>query len=115
MPAQPLSWRQLEKGHFAPYGRRRTDVATAQPNTRADRALTRGDVAQALGDDEDTAISAIMALNPTYGEFHTALAWALGESDVMGEERRPLDGKAKQIYDILAADELWLADLSGRT
>jgi hypothetical protein len=90
-------------------------VATAQPNTRADRALTRDHVAQAIGDEEDTAITAIMALDPTYGEFHTALAWALGESDVMGEERRPLDGKAKQIYDILAADDLWLADLSGRT
>jgi hypothetical protein len=72
------------------------------------RALTRSDVAHALGDEEDTAITAILALNPTYGEFHTALAWALGESDVMGEERRPLDGKAKQIYDILAADEIWL-------
>ena len=90
-------------------------MATAQPNTRTDRALTRDDVAQALGDEEDTAITAIMALNPTFGEFHTALAWALGESDVMGKERRPLDGKAKQIYDILAADDLWLADLSGRT
>ncbi len=87
-------------------------MATAQANTHRDRALTRSDVAQALGDDEDTAITAILALNPTYGEFHTALAWALGESDVMGEERKPLDGKAKQIYDILAADEVMLADLS---
>jgi len=90
-------------------------VATAQPNTRTDRALTRDDVAQALGDEEDTAITAIMALNPTFGEFHTALAWALGESDVMGKERRPLDGKAKQIYDILAADDLWLEDLARRS
>jgi hypothetical protein len=90
-------------------------VATAQPNTRTDRALTRDDVAQALGDEEDTAITAIMALNPTFGEFHTALAWALGESDVMGKERRPLEGKAKQIYDILAADDLWLEDLARRS
>jgi hypothetical protein len=89
-------------------------VATAQPNTQRDREITRSDVAHALGDDEDTAITAILALNPTYGEFHTALAWALGESDVMGEERKPLDGKAKQIYEVLAADEVWLADLSRR-
>jgi hypothetical protein len=90
-------------------------VTTAQLNTHRDRALTRSDVAHALGDDEATAITAILALDPTYGEFHTALAWALGESDVMGEERRPLDGKAKQIYDILAADEVWLEDNSRRS
>jgi hypothetical protein len=89
-------------------------MATAQPKPNTDRALTRGDVAHALGDEEDTAITAILALDPTYGEFHTALAWALGESDVMGEERRPLDGKAKKIYEILAADEAWLEDLARR-
>ena len=84
------------------------------PASQRDRALTRSDVAQALGDDEDTAIAAIMALRPTYGEFHTALAWALGESDVMSEERKALDGKAGQIYEILAADDVALVDSSGR-
>ncbi len=92
-----------------------SNVAMVQPNSQRDRALTRSDVANALGDDEATAITAILALNPTYGEFHTALAWALGESDVMGAARRPLDGKAKQIYDILAADEVWLEDLARRS
>ena len=87
-------------------------MATAHLNT--DRALTRSDVAQALGDEEETAITAILSISPTYGEFHTALAWALGENDVMGEERRPLDGKAKQIHKILAADVAWLEDLSRR-
>jgi hypothetical protein len=84
------------------------------PASQKDRALTRSDVAQALGDDEDIAIAAIMALRPTYEEFHIALAWALGESDVMGEERKALDGKAGQIYEILAADEVSLADSAER-
>ena len=87
-------------------------MATA--HLRTDRALTRSDVVLALGDEEDTAITAILALDPTYGEFHTALAWALGENDVMGEERRPLDGKAKKIHKILAADVAWLEDLARR-
>jgi hypothetical protein len=87
-------------------------VTTAHLNT--DRRLTRSDVAQALGDDEDAAITAILALNPSYDEFHTALAWALGENDVMGEERRPLDGKAKKIHKILAADVAWLEDMARR-
>ena len=84
------------------------------PASQRDRELTRSDVVHALGDDEDTAIAAIMALGPTYGEFHIALAWARGESDVMGEQRKALDGKAGQIYEILAADEVSLADPSGR-
>ena len=79
-----------------------------------DRALTRRDVVNALGDEEDAAVTAILALSPTYAEFHTALAWALGESDVMGEERRPLDGKAREIYEILTADEAWLEALADR-
>jgi hypothetical protein len=82
--------------------------------SQRDQTLTRSDVAHALGDDEDTAITAIMAIEPTYEEFHTALAWALGESDVMGEERKALDGKAMQIYEILAPDDVSLADPSGR-
>jgi hypothetical protein len=90
-------------------------MRTARPHPYADdRALTRRDVVNALGDEEDAAVTSIMALNPSYAEFHTALAWALGESDVMGEERRPLDGKAQQIYDILTADEAWLEALADR-
>jgi hypothetical protein len=52
-------------------------------------------------------IAEIMVLNPTYEEFEIALAYAQGESDVMGEERHPLEGKAKQVYDILTAAEAW--------
>lgn len=32
----------------------------------------------------------------------------------MGEERRPLDGKAREIYEILVADEAWVEALADR-
>jgi uncharacterized protein with GYD domain len=72
-----------------------------------DRGVSLHDVAAALGEGDESAIADIMALNPTYEEFEIALAYAEGESDVMGEERHPLEGKAKQIYDILTAGEAW--------
>jgi uncharacterized protein with GYD domain len=72
-----------------------------------DRGVSLHDVAAALGDGDESVIAEIMVLNPTYEEFEIALAYAQGESDVMGEERHPLEGKAKQIYDILTAGEAW--------
>jgi uncharacterized protein with GYD domain len=72
-----------------------------------DRGVLLHDVAAALGDGDESVIAEIMVLNPTYEEFEIALAYAQGESDVMGEERHPLEGKAKQIYDILTAAEAW--------
>jgi hypothetical protein len=32
------------------------------------------------------------------------VAWAAGESDVMGAARQPLAGRAAQVYEIIAAD-----------
>jgi uncharacterized protein with GYD domain len=72
-----------------------------------DRGVLLHDVAAALGDGDESVIAEIMVLNPTYEEFEIALAYAQGESDVMGEERHPLEGKAKQVYDILTAAEAW--------
>ena len=33
------------------------------------------------------------------------MAWAMGESDVMGELRHRLDGTVASVYDILVAEE----------
>ncbi len=40
------------------------------------------------------------------------MAWAPGESDVMGELERPLEGAVARGYDILTQDEAWLEDRS---
>ena len=89
-----------------PAGRTSVKVSAPQGNG-LDRGVSLHDVAAALGDGDESVIAEIMVLNPTYEEFEIALAYAQGESDVMGEERHPLEGKAKQIYDILTAGEAW--------
>jgi len=38
-------------------------------------------------------------------ELEEAVAWASGEDDIMGEERKQLSGRVGDIYDILTADE----------
>ena len=86
---------------------RASDRLSAPQGDGPDRGVSLHDVAAALGDGDEMVTAGIMALNPTYEEFEIALAYAQGESDVMGEERQPLEGKAKQIYDILTADEAW--------
>lgn len=79
-----------------------------------EQRVSAHDVAAALGNGSEAAIADIMAINPTYEEFEIALAWAQGESDVMGEERHPLEGNAKQIYEILTAEEAWQEDAEAR-
>lgn len=86
----------------------RASVSVSAPQGDSiDRGVSLHDVAAALGDGDEMVIAEIMALNPNYEEFEIALAYAQGESDIMGEERHPLEGKAKQIYDILTAGEAW--------
>jgi uncharacterized protein with GYD domain len=86
---------------------RASERLSAPQGDGLDRGVSLHDVAAALGDGDESVIAEIMVLNPTYEEFEIALAYAQGESDLMGEERHPLEGKAKQIYDILTAEEAW--------
>lgn len=62
-------------------------------------------VRRLCGDVVDWKINAIPGTGASYEDLEAAIAWAAGEDDVMGEERRPLTGAATQVYDILAADE----------
>ena len=62
------------------------------------------EVRRLVGDIESIRIDEIVATGATLAEIEVALAWAAGESDVMGEERRPLAGRAAQVYEIIAGD-----------
>ena len=42
---------------------------------------------------------------PNAEELEKSLAWASGESDVMGDLERPLAGVVAQLYDILMTGE----------
>jgi phosphoglycolate phosphatase-like HAD superfamily hydrolase len=67
--------------------------------------LTPQDVKQIVGDLDDAKIAAILATDATVEELEEAAAWASGESDVMGELERPLEGVVATVYDILLAGE----------
>jgi hypothetical protein len=74
------------------------------------RKLTQQDVRDIVGDLDDTKIAALLAVDATAEELEEAAAWAAGESDVMGDLERPLDGVVARLYDILTADEEFLED-----
>jgi hypothetical protein len=67
-------------------------------------ALTHSQVRELVGDILDAKVVAIIDTEATFEELEEAVAWASGESDVMGEAQRPLAGPAANIYEILTID-----------
>jgi hypothetical protein len=63
------------------------------------------EVARITGPIDAEKIAQILAARPTAEELEEAVAWAAGESDVMGELERPLTGTVARLYDILTAEE----------
>ena len=74
------------------------------------RKLTHDLIPTIAGEMADAKIAAILATEATVEDLEEAVAWASGESDVMGEERLPLSGLASVVYDILTADEAYEDD-----
>lgn len=67
--------------------------------------LTRGRILHIVGDIDDAKVAAIERLGASLEELEEAVAWASGETDVMGEARLPLTGRVAELYDILSADD----------
>ena len=66
---------------------------------------TSSDIADILGPMSDTRRTAIIAVGATIEQLEEAAAWAAGESDVMGQLRRPVSGPVAAVYDIITAVE----------
>jgi hypothetical protein len=66
--------------------------------------LTYDEVLRLCGDLQDSTAQAIVNSGGSVSDLEIALAWAGGEDDVMGEERKPLEGIPAVIYDILSRD-----------
>ena len=84
------------------------DPATRLPKgseTSQREVITAEMVRASLGDVGDAKLAALLAAEATVEEFEEAIAWAAGESDVMGELEKRLDGAAALVYDILTAEE----------
>lgn len=74
------------------------------------RKLTHELIVGITGETSDAKVAAILATRASVEDLEEAVAWASGESDVMGEERLPLSGLASAVYDILTADEAYQDD-----
>ena len=73
------------------------------------QGLNHDEIARILGALHDPAadikVAVIQATGATRDELEQAVAWARGESDVMGEERIPLSGVVARLHEILTADQ----------
>ena len=72
--------------------------------------LTHDLIVEIAGETSDAKLAAIIGTGATVEDLEEAVAWASGESDVMGDERLPLSGLASAVYDILTADEPYAED-----
>jgi hypothetical protein len=68
-------------------------------------SLTPQDVRDIAGDLDDAKIAAILATGANAEQLEEAMAWASGESDVMGDLERPLAGVVARLHDILMTGE----------
>ncbi len=69
-----------------------------------ERQLNPEIVRRLCGEITDGAVAAIVASQASLADLETALAWVDGESDVMGEARRPIAGVVAELYDLLMAE-----------
>ena len=69
------------------------------------RPATLAEIREMVGDVEAAKLEAILATRATPPQIEEAMAWASGESDVMGGElERPLSGPVAAVYEILASE-----------
>lgn len=66
--------------------------------------LTHEEIRRHCGDVTDDRAARMIATGATLEDLEVALAWRAGESDVMGEERKPLKGRAAALYELLPPD-----------
>ena len=63
-------------------------------------------VRRLCGEISDGGLAAIVASRASIADLEAAIAWAEGESDVMGEARRPVVGAVAELYDLLMAERI---------
>ena len=77
----------------------------AEAHGTGQRPATLAEIREMVGDLEAAKLEAILATRATPGQIEEAMAWAAGESDVMGGElERPLAGPVAAVYEILASE-----------
>ncbi len=77
------------------------------PNETSDvkPGLTHEQVVGVAGRIDDVRVAEIIATGATIEELEEAVAWASGESDVMGDLRLRASPVVGEVYEILTAEE----------
>ncbi len=88
---------------------------TQPPKTTAPAgaALSADEIRRIAGDISDARVLAILDLAVSRDELEQAVAWAEGQSDVLGELELPLSGVVSEVHEILTAGEEWEEDRLG--
>lgn len=69
--------------------------------------IARDDIIHLFGEVNDHRVVEILETDASLEDLKEAASWLADESDVMGEARLPLTGRAGQVYEILARDKEW--------
>ncbi len=75
-----------------------------EPARKKQEPATLSEIHDIVGDLDAVKLEAILATGATPAELEEALAWAAGETDVMGDLERPLKGRVAAVYDILMTE-----------
>lgn len=76
---------------------------TAGPSA-AKRRLSHAQVVEIAGQVDDIMAARIIETGATAEDLEEAVAWAAGESDVMGSERKRANTVVHSLYNILTAE-----------
>ena len=69
------------------------------------RPASLAEIREMVGDIEAAKLESILATGATPAQIEEAMAWASGESDVMGGElERPLSGPVAAVYEVLTSE-----------
>ena len=71
---------------------------------------TASDALEILGPMPDARVAVILAAGAPTEQLEEATAWAAGESNAMGDMRRPVAGLVADVYELLTADEALAED-----
>lgn len=74
--------------------------------------VTKNDVVRHLRAVNDHTITEALRANPTLENLEAVSLRLAQEDDVLGEARKPLNGEAARIYDIVMCDPLYAASES---
>jgi hypothetical protein len=72
----------------------------------ATESLTYSEIVRRSGTIDNHKVAEIIYLNPSPDELEVVESYLAGMTNVMGNERRPLSGKAASIYDIVTSDDI---------